>query len=370
MLVFSCLFLGLLYWQNFSAKDYLLKDKSRLEIIPTNTDTKYIPDPLSLEKIFQDDHSWTATLSAEKIRFLISTGDVIPARSVNFQTVKRNNFLWPFEKTADFLRQADLTVINLESPLVQNCPLTQTGMIFCGDPGNIEGLVFAGVDVATLANNHSLNFGRKGLDETIGFLKSAGIEPVFDNILVKEVRGMKFAFLAFNDLEQNQYTVTSSYEQEISAKVSLARQQADIVIISFHWGAEYVRYPAERLRKLAHLAIDSGADLILGNHPHWVQGIEIYKDKLINYAQGNFVFDQMWSLETRRGVVAKFTFYEDKLIDALYIPIYISDYGQPDFADEAEKNRILAALEEASLVIKNNLSTFHRRKNSGSNDSL
>ena len=99
---------------------------------------------------------------------------------------------------------------------------------------------------------------------------------------------------------------------------------------------------------MAHLAIDSGADLIIGNHAHWIQPLEIYKDKLIMYAHGNFIFDQMWSQETREGVVGKYTFYNKKLVDVEYSPIQIDDYGQPHFVEGEQKERMLKNLHKIS----------------------
>src|SRR3989344_7733703 len=127
---------------------------------------EFKPIPPSVKDIFTKDHNWVATLSAERKRVLIATGDVIPARSVNYQTVTRNNFIWPYEKIAEYLKSADVTFVNLETPLINNCPLTQEGMIFCGSSKNIEGLVYSGVDIVSLANNHAANHGEKGVLET------------------------------------------------------------------------------------------------------------------------------------------------------------------------------------------------------------
>jgi poly-gamma-glutamate synthesis protein (capsule biosynthesis protein) len=123
---------------------------------------------------------------------------------------------------------------------------------------------------------------------------------------------------------------------------------ADIIIVAFHWGIEYTDMPSERQKQLAHLAVDSGADLVLGNHPHWIQPVEIYQDKLIVYAHGNFVFDQMWSEKTREGVIGRYVFYDDKLVDAQFIPIYISSYGQPDLAESPRKEKILETMKRSS----------------------
>ena len=265
---------------------------------------------------------------------LIATGDIIPARSVNYQTVSRKNFNWPYEKTYQVLKDADITFANLESPLVKNCPLTQEGMVFCGDERNIEGLKFAGIDVVNLANNHAGNYGKDGVENTVKLLNQADIlatgiiGPVF-----KEIKGIKFAFLGYNDIEKRSF-LSSAEENKISQEINEAKKQADVAVVAFHWGVEYQSQPSLRQIQLAHLAIDFGADLIIGNHPHWVQSTEYYKDKFIMYAHGNFVFDQMWSQKTREGVVGKYTFAGKKLENVEFIPIVINFYGQPDFVKQ------------------------------------
>lgn len=113
--------------------------------------------------------------------------------------------------------------------------------------------------------------------------------------------------------------------------------------LAFHWGAEYVSVPqsAEGIApddpvEIAHLAVDAGADFIIGNHPHWVQAVELYRGKLIVYAHGNYIFDQMWSYETRVGVIGLYTFYDDKLVRVEFIPTIIEDYAQPRLLSAGE----------------------------------
>lgn len=254
---------------------------------------------------------------------LVATGDVSLARTVNTQIQKRRDPTWPFAKTAEVLRAGDITLINLESPLVSNCPLTDTGMKFCGNINNVEGLVFAGVDVASLANNHAFNYGDAGRTQTAQMLIEseilvAGInDPVY-----KAVGATTFAFVGYDDVSQR---VTDL------SKVVEARLKADVVVVSVHWGTEYTDKPSVRQIALAHQLIEAGADLVIGNHPHWVQPTEIYKDKLIVYAHGNFVFDQEWSQKTKEGVVGEYTFEKGRLIDYRFLPVLIVDFGQPNF---------------------------------------
>lgn len=298
---------------------------------------------LTVDKIFSEKGQFE-DLNPEKIITLIATGDVIPARSVNFQTIQRKNFKWPFEKTADILKSADITLINLETPLLVDCPVTQEGMVFCGDYRNVEGLMFAGVDIASLANNHAGNWGKKGLETTANLLAIKGIQTtgniVTPGAAFKSVKGINFAFLGFNDIEKNGLT-TPAEDTRIKEDIQAVRNQADVVIVQFHWGAEYVTAPEERQRYLGKLAIDSGADLVIGNHPHWIKPVEFYRNKLITYAHGNFVFDQEWSQKTKEGVVGKYTFYGKDLIDAEFLPVEIKDYGQPYFLEGEKKKEIL-----------------------------
>ena len=315
-----------------------------------------ISEPLTLEKIFKNNDS----PKGNNLITVIATGDVIPARSTNFQTTQRNNFKWPFEKTSDVLKSADITFINLETPLMKNCQSINEGMSFCGSDKHIEGLISAGVDVASLGNNHSANYGKPGLDETKQLLESNGIlvtgltGPVFKDIppyVIKEIKGIKFAFLGYTDIAKTPL-VSSADENKIAAEVAEAKRNADVVIVQYHWGSEYITEPEERQKFLGRLTIDSGADLVIGNHPHWIKPIEFYKGKLITYAHGNFVFDQEWSQKTKEGIVGVYTFDGKNLIDVKYLPVEIVNYGQPYFLEGDKKQKILDELYNESLKLK------------------
>lgn len=318
----------------------------------TNIELQFNAVAPSIDRIFSDDHILTAKLPNDRKRILIATGDIIPARVVNIQATKFNNFKWPYEKTADVLRGADVTFVNLETPLIKDCPLVNDGFKFCGNDKNIEGLLFAGVDIASLANNHAGNYGLDAINYTTTLLNNSGIQatglkrPVF-----KDVRGLKFAFLGYNDVGYKQEGISWADEAKISSDIAEAKKIADIIIVTFHWGVEYRNHPDNRQRYLGHLTIDAGADLVIGNHPHWIQPIELYKGKLITYAHGNFVFDQEWSLKTKQGVVGKYTFYDNKLVDAEFLPVLIENYGQPYFLVGDAKKDILKSMKIQSEAL-------------------
>lgn len=305
---------------------------------------------ISMPQIFDNDISWTASLPAEMKTSILVTGDIIPARSVNSQVLRHNDFTWPYLFTKDITKNADITFADLETPLIQNCPVTNEGMIFCGDAKNIEGLVYAGVDVVSMGNNHAGNWGKQGVDETVSHLKNKGILATGltdSNLIIIEKNNVTFAFLGFNDISTPQPGVASATEENIKKDIKTAQEQADYVIVQFHWGAEYRDTPDERQIYLGRFAVDNGADLVIGNHPHWIQPLEIYKGKVITYAHGNYIFDQMWSQETREGVLGKYIFYKNQLIDIEFTPIQIDDYGQAKVVEDInQKQKILQKLQK------------------------
>lgn len=315
-------------------------------ITATPQSIEYIPQTPLLPDLFGANHSWTATLAAERLRTIVVTGDVMLGRHVTTQVLKRKNYLWPWEKTSTFLRDsANLTLVNLENPIFPGCPPRDDGMVFCADSRHLEGLQSAGVDVASLANNHIGNWGRKGVEDTLATLQSIGMSPVgTGSAVIREINGLRFAFLAYNDVGGPQPLISSADPATIQKNIIEAKTMADIVIPYFHWGEEYRYQPTSQQVDLAHLAVDAGADLVLGSHPHWFQGVELYHGKYIAYSHGNFIFDQMWSQETREGIVGRYVFFDTVLVDIEFLPTLITDYGQANFLEGEAKNAILTKL--------------------------
>ncbi|MGI8968344.1 MAG: CapA family protein [Chloroflexota bacterium] len=307
---------------------------------------------LTINSIFAAHGPSLAGYTPSQLIHLIATGDVIPARSVNYKMFEYHDYLYPFRRTAVYLRSGDITLINLESPLIAGCPLVDSGFTFCGDPRAVEGLRFAGVDVACTANNHIGNYGSPGIQETWLHLRAAGIQPCgLGNTAYRTVKGVRFAFLAFNCVGQR-----FDYA-EARREIRAARRQAQVVVVSVHWGKEYVSFPTiapgiadDDPRKVGHWIIDSGADLVIGNHPHHVQGVEMYHGHLITFAHGNFVFDQMFSDPpgARDGVVGSYTFAGRRLVAVRYHVIRIYDYSQPRWATVAQSRAVLAGMRQST----------------------
>jgi len=303
---------------------------------------------------------------------LIFGGDAMLSRVVGQKMVKYGNFSWPFEKIKDILSSADISAINLESPFTLGAKsyLVPTGSFsFNADPQTLAGLSAAGIDLVTLANNHFANQGQKGMRDTFSLLAGAGIGYVgagnndqeAHQEVVIEKNGIKFAFLGYG--YPNDYSVATADRAGIAtmslppaiADVKRIREQADVVVVMIHDGVEYTNIPTSHQKEFARAMIDSGADLIIGHHPHWVQQIEVYKGKPIVYSLGNLVFDQMWSQETREGALVRVTFSGDRLGQLEFLPIVINDYGQPQLVDnQAQKDKILKrmGLDEAMVEME------------------
>jgi poly-gamma-glutamate synthesis protein (capsule biosynthesis protein) len=301
---------------------------------------------------------------------LLATGDIIPARCVYAQQLAYQDFRHAFLATADVLRAADITVGSLDASLSdagQPIGCTETFSLLA-PARSIEGLTFAGFDVMTVASNHAKDCGASACGDqafldTLTNLETAGIAAVGGGRNLAEARsprvltvnGVRFAFLGYDDIGWTDYGATETSPGTaplafgtLGEDVARARQEADVVIVLNHWGTEYTSVPTERQRGLAWEAVDAGATLVIGNHPHAVQAVEFLEGGFVSYALGNFVFDQDRSLETQQGVVMEAIFHGTRLVSVRYLPIHIHDMHQPRWAEPVEGASILARMEEAS----------------------
>jgi len=345
------LFLGLAAFvfvltRNLTPNFQITKEPSTKEPPPIPT--------LSLDSIFKTPND-LSHLNQDKLISLIATGDVIPARGANWPAVTSGDFTYNWKKTAGFLKKGDVTLINLEAPLTKGCPLQTSGFTFCGDSRHIKGIVFAGVDVSSLANNHIGNFGQEGIDQTTQLLESNKIGwSGFGHLETKTVKAVVFGFLAYNGIG------TSIDVTAMKNEIKAAKKKVGVLIVSVHWGSEYELLPIPEKgiapddpKQIGKIMIDSGADLVIGNHPHTVQGVEIYKNKVIAYAHGNFIFDQTWSQETQEGVVGEYIFFGKNLVQVKYHPILVNVSYQPRFLSTKDGQHILnRMLKSSKLILK------------------
>jgi len=306
---------------------------------------------------------------APTLTTLLFSGDVMLSRNVGQKMEKYNDWTWPLANIASLLSSVNLTVINLESPFtISGNHLVNAGSFsFNADPRSIAALKLAGIDVADLANNHMMNQGPKGIIDTRKILSDNDISAIGAGLnaaeasrpVIKEVNGIKFGFLGFAYPADNSVAGLSTPDIAgmntaiMADEVNRLKNQADVVIVMMHAGTEYANEPNKQQIAFAHAAIDAGADLIIGHHPHWVQTTEIYKGKPILYSLGNLVFDQMWSQETKEGSLAKTTWHNKTLQKIELIPISIHDYGQAEIVTStAQRQKILKRMGLTSNVIE------------------
>jgi len=234
---------------------------------------------------------------------ILSFGDLMLDRYIrNRIEISGENYL--FEDIKRFLSGSDLVIANLEGSFTdfKPKPLMPNNLLFTFDPGLVPVLADYGFNVFNLANNHSLNFGEEGLEQSKDYLNKAAIEYFGhpDNnkelSLVKEIRDQKIGFIGYNQLTEINF-------DRILAEVEKLDKEVDWLIVFTHWGAEYQVMDFNSLQQAeAHQLIDAGADIIIGSHPHVIQPVEIYQNKVIFYSLGNFIFDQTFSRETTQGL--------------------------------------------------------------------
>ncbi len=234
---------------------------------------------------------------------LVAVGDIMTDRSVG-KAIANRGASSILEKVTELTRMGDVSFANLESPLSDKGPHDPSRCVFRARPETVKVLVHGGFDVVSLANNHTLNAGREGILQTLETLEKHNIkycgahrerERSGEVVVLEAGQGpVKAGFISATDLsfEHGSYNKVQSDRSNLIAQIKAAREQCDLLFVSLHWGDEYHDFPNQRQKDTAHLALDAGADVILGHHPHTLQGVEVYKGKLILYSMGNFVFDQ------------------------------------------------------------------------------
>jgi poly-gamma-glutamate synthesis protein (capsule biosynthesis protein) len=287
---------------------------------------------------------------------LIFGGDVMLARHVQVLQEREGGYETAWEHIKDEFAIADLAVINLESPFVTSGPYPTEGFVFRTKPENIIGLVESGIDVVQLANNHFGNAGEQGMTDTFSLLEKEKIVYVGAGTStlaaqqgkIIEVSGKKIGLVA-QSYDVSWYKATSKKSGIATLDVfalteqieNLRKQGADFIVAMFHGGIEYVREPNADQMNFAHAAIDAGADVVIGHHPHWIQNMEEYKGKYIFYSLGNLIFDQDWSQETSEGLVVKLEIDSANNVQVFLHPVIIENNFKPRFATTSEAQEIL-----------------------------
>lgn len=273
---------------------------------------------------------------------IVAVGDIMLSRYVDLKMKQKEDPYMAFRDVKWFFQDGDIVFGNLECPLTPGRDIGVPEMVLRANPELASVLKHSGFDILSLANNHIFDFGEKGFLDTIKALRDADMEfcgateegkspykPVY-----MEASGVKLAFLSFTDKElmpdidgakEENCGVAFLDKDRIATAINEAKENADFIVVYLHGGTEYAPEPDKAIIEYSHLAIDSGADLVLGSHPHVVQKIEEYKGKYILYSLGNFIFDQLWSDETRESIMAKIHICGNKVEKVELLPVFIDD---------------------------------------------
>ncbi len=324
--------------------------------------------------------SYPVTVASDKGPDTVVTtlwaGDIMLGRRVGEGIARAGDPGLPFRRTAGRLAAADLTVGNLECTLSRAGPPTQGGDSFAADPAVLGALRGAGFDVLTLANNHLGDFGPEALRRTVRAVREAGFATTGagENLAaarepaIVRARGVRFGILAFNAIGETPAAgrttpgavqvrmpprtgpLNASDMAALEASVREVRGQVDVVVVCPHWGQQYTHRPVEEQHTVARRLVDAGADAVIASHPHWVQGMELYRDRLVAHSLGNFVFDMDFSRQVRQGVVLELVFWGARAMAARLLPVRIGDDHVPYFlgAGSGEAREILADVWGAS----------------------
>ncbi len=276
---------------------------------------------------------------------LLFVGDIMLDRGVEV-LLEREGFSWPFLKISDFLKKRDFVVANLEGALLFDPPVFgPRSLSFAFSYENLFSLEDAGFTHFSLSNNHTLNAGQSGLEETKENLREGGFS-FFGDPLNRESEVIfedEFVIFGFNwtfpDYRREDFLLENV--RDLSQKHS-----EKLLVVYIHWGEEYELKSAKSQRELARKMIDEGADLVVGSHPHVVQEIEVYKDRAVFYSLGNFVFDQYFSEDVQKGLIVEPVLFPERIEFNLY-PVG-SKKSQPFLMQGEEKEKFLEELASRS----------------------
>lgn len=281
---------------------------------------------------------------------IVFAGDMMFDRSIRSVMNRAEAPIDPFVHVRELLHSADLAIGNLEGPVSSRGVRQGSIYSFRFDPGQTMGaLLGAGLDIVTLANNHIWDYGRLAALDTMEHLRTAGIEYVgfgkdyeeANRPVIKTLGNNKIAFLGYTEFYSSALWADhrlglSEFDQaSITKRIQglKASGEADIVVVNLHWGEEYKTIANEKQRSLARSLVRAGADLIIGHHPHVVQEVELVEGRWVAYSLGNFVFDQNFSTDTKKGLLIRATVKNKQIVSVEPLSLRFTQFYQPMFVE-------------------------------------
>lgn len=321
---------------------------------PKNESEVHSPEPSAPVPDEDEEESKPQTAEQDSIITMTFVGDVMMSDKVE-GILQQNGYDYPYTHVKSYFQQADLAIANLETPITTGGTRQAKEYSYRSSPLALPPLADAGIDLVNLANNHSMDRGPDGLLDTIKHLDENGILHVGagENIdeaykaIIIEKKGVKIAFLGMNRVipdeswkaTKSRPGMTQVYEPTLAVEsIKLAKEQADLVVVITHWGVEREDMPVQYQKDLARRFIDAGADLIVGSHPHVLQGFEQYKGKWIAYSLGNFIFTTNDNSKTWNSAILQAECTADGACELNVVPV-LTKYAlpQPMKGDQAAK---------------------------------
>lgn len=274
---------------------------------------------------------------------------------------------FPFEKCRAGLADSDIVIGNLEVVLSRFDPQTDpfNRIHLRAQPEAVEGLSFAGFTAVTLANNHIMQHGTDAVMETIKILGQNGIahtgiesaELRIKNFCLIEKRGIKVGMLGYN-FRPEQYSLSPRIDvagslERICSDIESVRDRVDFVVLSLHWGEEFINRPSGEQVRTGRKLLDCGAHVILGHHPHILQGVERYRGRVIAYSLGDFVFD-LWEERLRKSMILRLDLRDANEIGYEIRPVMINEKWQPEILQGEASSRMRTQIEDLASLIDAN----------------
>jgi poly-gamma-glutamate capsule biosynthesis protein CapA/YwtB (metallophosphatase superfamily) len=300
---------------------------------------------------------------------LLFTGQIVPGRCVQAGVEAHGDADYIYAAVRDLIASADLAIGTVNGTISDYSPKTgcvQT-FVLTGSSEHADAIQRAGFDAVSVATNHikncgSTNCGDRAFYDTLENLRRVGVTPIGagENLaealepVFFEIKGVRFGIVSLGEIEPLAFAsedgpgIAVLNDANLRSAILAARQQADVVIVMPHWGPEYSAIPNWNQRGYARIAVEAGADLVVGNHTHVVQGVQEIEGVPVFYGLGNFVFDQTWAVENTQSVMLIVRFRGRELVGTELIPVMSARDGELRLADGPEAEDILSRIAEAS----------------------
>lgn len=270
-----------------------------------------------------------------------------------FFEIKGNDYSYFFKNTRNIFKSDDITTANLETTFTDSTHRADKLFNFKAPASYAKILNKGYIEAVNISNNHIYDYGKEGFEDTKKALRANNIAYFGEgNVYVTEIKGIKLCFLGYRG-----FTYDNNFLSKIKSDIRRYKTENYTIIINFHWGSENAYYPDSVQKYLAHYAIDCGADLILGHHPHVIEGAEQYKNKFIFYSLGNFCFGGNFNPNDKDTFIVQSKLkYENKALSSVGVRVIPCQISSVSSYNDYCPTPLQGASKDALLKKINNLS--------------